>query len=340
MAEMKDNNLAMDLAMRYVIKKSPKKFIELENSEYSQYFLEIANEYRSLLAAALALLGNNNEDDHLEFKLKFLDMTNQAKCLTRRVDEFQDKHFKYNIPYLDHRSFKDYLKDLEEFMTIWRKETKKGRRKGEKSLIKWMQQLDQSQRKTTFEEMKKVVIGLGTNISWIIIDFLFVVMILGDRINIMKNLDYFKAMIKLLNVEKNSNDSIVIKTFLCVIQLVEKTMRKNKQSLIVNRTAKNDDGIEFELLRMILKEVLRLEVALCCPDLPMVLTDEVSLSMGNHLTNFFETKLSDVNLKMNELRMEALSLHVVRNHKEAMKLNFAKQTVAIGTRKIWNKLDL
>ncbi|KAM6549891.1 hypothetical protein CsatB_021567 [Cannabis sativa] len=336
MAEMTDNTHAMDSAWRYVTKNISKKLEELENSEDSQYFLAIANEYRSLLAAASALLGNNNEDDddHQEFKLKFLDMTNQAECLSKRADEFQDKYFKYNIPYLGHRCFKDYLKDLQEFMTIWSKETEKGRRKGEKSLIEWMQQLNQSQRKTTFEEMKKVVIDLGTHISYVISDFLFVVTVLGDRINLMNNLDYFKAMIQLLNVEKNGNDSIVIKAFLCVIHLVEKTIRKNKQSFIVNEVPKNDVGIEFEVFRMILKEVLRLEVALRCPDLPMVLTDEVYLCMRTHLRSFFEIKLRDVSFKM-----EALSLPVI-SHKERRKLSFAKETIGIGIQNIWNKLDL
>ncbi|KAM6564757.1 hypothetical protein CsatB_024755 [Cannabis sativa] len=310
----------------------------VKKSKDPKSIMELAKDYRSLLKAASTILGCKDE-----IQSKMIVLIKQAHCLNKRVDDFHDKlHQNYNIPHFgETESFKDYLKDLQEFMTMWKEETEKGRRKGEKSLIEWLQELDQSQRKITFEAMKNVVIDLGTNVSKIITDFLLLVVILGDRKHIIKNLDDFKAMIKLLSVEKNKDNSIVIKAFLGVIQLVETTMGKRK-GLNGNRGEETEIAgkIELEIMRMILKEILRLEVALCCPDLVMVLTDEVYLSMGIHLRNFFGTKLNDVNMKMNALRMEVALLSFVQSHKDENEVEFVKETMAIEVQNIWNKLDL
>ncbi|XP_060974953.1 uncharacterized protein LOC133039894 [Cannabis sativa] len=334
-----------DLPLTCITNKINKKLQELENSDDFQGLVELGNELTSLLKEASSSLLGSVEDQ--EFNAKYTELKKQALSLIDRTYEFEEKHLKYNIPSLiGVQSFKGYLENLQEFMkNVWEKESKEKREKGGKSLIEWLQHLDhhhQSERKTTIEEMKKAVIDLGTDISVIITEFLLLVVILGDRNDIMKNLDDFKAMIKLLSVEK-TNDSIVIKTFLSVIQLVVRTMKKRK-SLSGKRGEKSEVAgeIELEIMRMILKEILRLEVALCCPDLVMVLTDEIYLSMISHLRNFFECKLSDLNLKVNELRIQVVSLLIDENHdsQEERKLKIAKETMGAGAHNIWTKFDI
>ena len=71
-------------------------------------------------------------------------------------------------------------------------------------MIEWLQQLDQSddeQRKTTFEEMKAVVIDLGIRISYHLTEFLLLVAASAEWKDIMRQLDDVAAIIGFLSRE-------------------------------------------------------------------------------------------------------------------------------------------
>ncbi|KAM6552231.1 hypothetical protein CsatB_002039 [Cannabis sativa] len=329
-----------DFPLTHITKGISKKLYEMKNTDDFQGINKLGIQLRSLIMEARSALYGKAQDE--EFKANYAEFKKRALNLSNRVDEFEEKHLKYNIPSLiGVQSFKIYLQNLQEFMKIWEKEAEKGREKGEKSLIEWLKNLDQSQRKSTIEEMNKVVIDLGIHISVIMIEFLSLVVIFGDRNNIMKNVDDFKDMIKILSVEKNKENSIVIKNFLCVIELVGRRMRKRK-GLGVNRGKEceiSGGDVELKIARMILKEILRVEVGFCCPDLVMVLSDEMYLSMGTHLRNFFGNKLTELSLKVNDLKIQAdeQDFDMI---KEEKRFKIAKETIIDGVHNIWNKFHL
>ena len=94
----------------------------------------------------------------------------------------------------------------------------------------------------------------------------------------------------------------------------------------------------MELLQQILREVLRLEVALCCPDLPMMLIDDVYRFMGSHMLKVFQHKLEKVNWKINQLKMELMSFQDRSNYPKTW--NLLKEKLDIGIKEIWNNLAL
>ena len=72
-------------------------------------------------------------------------MMKQTQEILKHLDEFEEKLLKYSLPHLDEsESLEMYLEKLKEFMKTWKQEAEKGRVKGEKSLIDWLRQFDQS----------------------------------------------------------------------------------------------------------------------------------------------------------------------------------------------------
>ena len=97
------------------------------------------------------------------------DITREVRDLNKRVDDFEEKFLKYNVPRLrESESLENYGESVRAFMAIWKEEAKKGRGEGEKSLIEWLQLLEQfgsEERKSTFKAMRLVMVDLGMQIS-------------------------------------------------------------------------------------------------------------------------------------------------------------------------------
>ena len=322
-------------------KKTIEEKIEELNNLGDGSLSEEKKEFKSLVAAtdhAKSMLKNVKTEEELESSKKEIKgIGDGMQDLRKRLAEFEEKFQKYNIPKLYHESTSmvNYCRKLQEFMKIWEEEVEKGREKGEKSLIEWLKQIgqsDQEQRKSTLEEMKDVVIELGIEISHCLIEYFFLLTVFPNRHVLTRKLIDVKNMIGCLSLEENS---IVNKRFSSVMKFVDITMEESENSSMVSIEYVPYSEREMELLQLILREVLRLEVAFYCPNLPMMLIDHVYLSMGSHLLKVFEHKLKKVNWKMNEFKMELLSKRD-RNDLDPK----TKEELDMGTKEIWNSLDL
>ena len=315
------------------------KLTDLEFSEDGKFMKDLSRECESILASASKAVTISKKKFKTEEELETVkNVKKEMEDLNKCLDEFEEKLLKYNIPRPNEcESFEDYLEYLQEFMKIWKQEAEKGRANGQKSLIEWLRLPDQSdheQTKTTFEAMKAVAIDLGTTISDHLTEFLLLVAAMTEWKDIMRQLDDAATIIGFLSVEENS---IVIKGFLSVVKFLERTMRESKKcSMESGEGVYSFDVINQELFRLILQQVLRLEVALCCPDLPMMLIDEVYLSMGSHLREVFKNKLKVVISEINDLKKEVLSTPV--RDKVTEVLYSLKETMDVGIKDIWNKL--
>ena len=69
----------------------------------------------------------------------------------------------------------------------------------------------------------------------------------------------------------------------------------------------------------------------------MMLIDEVYLSMGSHLREVFQNKLEVIISEINDLKKEVLSTPV--RDKVTEVLYSLKETMDVGIKDIWNKLD-
>ncbi|GMN43382.1 hypothetical protein TIFTF001_012593 [Ficus carica] len=104
---------------------------------------------------------------------------------------------------------------------------------------------------------------------------------------------------------------------------------------------KKDDSLQIEkendLLHLIIIEVLRLEIGFRIPDLPMMVSNEVYMAMGEHLMeNVFEDRMSSLSAKIDELKLlEVVSV----GEKDSMRKSF-EQELDVGVKESWNKLDL
>ncbi|PON33786.1 hypothetical protein PanWU01x14_349680 [Parasponia andersonii] len=288
------------------------------------------------------------EEEFKRYKATMERIEKGGQALSKYLDEFEEKFMKYNIPALsDSKDTRHDVEKLKEFMRIWKEEARKGRDKGEKSLMEWLQQLHQSgqeERKTTFEEMKAVAVKLGVQISHHLVEYFLLMSVSAERDDMKQKLVHVGIILQCLGVEENS---IVIERFLSVVELVDRTMRESEQCptdcVSRNETTEKEEKAsvneaEMEVFGLILREVLRLEVALCCPDLFMKLIDQVYLSMGSHLMMVFQNKLKKVTLKINELKM---NVSPIRDQDGDLKtLNLLKEELDRGIKEIWNSLDL
>ena len=321
------------------IKKKMKELDDLGDGSLS----EEEKEFKSLVAATEcveSLVKNVKTEEELESSKKAIkSIIDRMQDLRKRLAEFEEKFQRYNIPKIcDSKTLLDYLHKLQEFMKVWKQEVEKGREKGEKSLIEWLKQLgqsDQERRKSTLREMKHVVIKPGIQISQRLIEYFLLMTFSTDRNAIKRRLHDVDAMLRYLSMEKNS---IIIKRFLCVVKFVERIMRESKKCSTDNIGEVSYDVTEVQVHHLILREVLRLEVAFRCPDLPMMLIDDVYKSLGSHLLQVFEDKLKKVDCKMNELKMELLC---IRDRDDDPKTwNLLKQKLDMGIEEIWKSLDL
>ncbi|KAM6552237.1 hypothetical protein CsatB_002045 [Cannabis sativa] len=312
----------------------------MDNSEDIESESELDEEFFSLLKSVTTLI-ESKDLNAFEKRSKFIELIKQALSLKKRVDEFDDKCLGYNIPSLfqHHQSFKNYLKNLQEFMEKWKEVAKDQRANGGKSLIEKLKEHDhQSQRKSSFDYLNRLLICVGTYLCEVISDFILMIVILGDRKEIMKNLEDFKTMVKLLSLE--SDNSIVIKNLVSTIQLTKTMVKKKKRLDIFSKSGKvliDDGDVEFELLRMTLKEILFAQIVFCCPEMKASsIDDRFLLSYGHVLHKYFMKRLNSLHLKMNELRVQS-SWVCGRNQEGGKKLKILQEMMAQEIRNMWKR---
>ncbi|EXB58315.1 hypothetical protein L484_015649 [Morus notabilis] len=264
------------------------------------------------------------------------------------LDLLEERLRKYNVPKLDAidrskstESFDQYLERLREFMQVtWKDKAEKCRRKEHRSLTGWIVKLEESEdpeKRITFDALRVVLNDIGSKISCFLIKYLLIVSVSVDKEEMTAKLFEVESMIRCLHIEENS---IVVNTFVTVVKLFDRMMRTMMNPTTkIDMTKKRDSQIEKEneVLHLIIIEVLRLEVGFCHPDLPMMLSNEVFMAMGQHLMdNVFVEKLDGLRAKIDGLKKtEFLS----DGDKDSMGKTF-EQALTLVVKEIWNQLDL
>ena len=103
--------------------------------------------------------------------VKMEKLKNKVKAFNGKLDRLEEKLRKYNVPkrfqMTSEQPLEPYLERLQEFMkTIWRKEAEKNRVKEQRTLIEWMEKIDQSneENKISFKALKTTFSELGIRI--------------------------------------------------------------------------------------------------------------------------------------------------------------------------------
>ncbi|EXB58321.1 hypothetical protein L484_015655 [Morus notabilis] len=224
-------------------------------------------------------------------------------------------------------------------LMTWKEAAKKCRGKEHGSFIEWMGKLEESEeleKRLLFEMLRTLLIDAGILISSCLIDYLLITLLSADREEMAANLCEVESMIGCLSVEENL---IVINTFISMVKLLKRmTSMATKPKTKTDMIKKRDLQIEEEnKVHLIIIEVLRLEVAFCYPDLPMTVSNEVCVAMGDHLTvHVMKGKLDILSdetdmLTESELRSDG--------DNDSARKSF-EQVLTVGIQEIWNQLDL
>ncbi|PON84976.1 hypothetical protein TorRG33x02_192280 [Trema orientale] len=236
--------------------------------------------------------------------------------INARMTEFKAQ-MQYNVPkrQTEAETLNQYVVRLKDFMKrTWKKapEGNGGKRQGKLSEMmqnRWIRKHAMSFRNRLVE--------FGTQISMFLIQYF---MVSSDGKAISETLFEFATILRCLSV---GNSSTVINNFVSTVQLFDRTIRP--AAISDDRKAKGKETEEEEinfLLRMIMVEILRLEVACFYPNLQyeMFLNEEAYMRCCVK----FEEKLERIRSKINELRMEISIPDEVLDEIKA----------------IWNNLDL
>lgn len=269
----------------------------------------------------------------LEKKFFNLEELNTAEA---SLDEYEKLVMMCNVPERRNETSELYVARLKGFMDkTWRKPAELSREKKQKSLIDWVQMMDQTnkQNKATFDILKTALVELGTQVSLILIEYFMLVM----AEDISATLDEVENILRCLSVGKNS---FVIKRFLAVVGVVKERIRPSRQVPDdAEGKAKKEESSkemmniwlekesEYSLLRLITVQVLRLEVIFCYRD-----KSDVNLAMVDD----FNFKLDMVRAKINELKEEVKSMEY--DGSLVMKGLFYKD-LEVGIKEVWNNLD-
>ena len=296
----------------------------------------------------------NRERLKVEIESKKIEIKN----LDESLDVLEAKFCKYNVPKRfqmnSEQPLKRYLENLHKFMKItWRKEAEKNRVKKQRSLIEWMEKLDQSneEEKIAFNALKTAFSEIGIQISKFFIKYFLLIMEVSDMSEEIMALSLYEveAVLKCLTVEENSN-SIVVNTFVSMVQFFERELKstgpfgddsegwkREEDTKEEPFTYFLEDEMKDDLLNPIIVEVLRLEVSFCSPDLPMKVINDIFYSMAKHLVdNVFEEKLKGVAAKIDEFKSDFLFVQ----GEESSKMKIFQQALDDGVKKLWTEFDL
>ncbi|PON84943.1 hypothetical protein TorRG33x02_191950 [Trema orientale] len=299
-------------------------------------------------------LSRKNKQEHKRLMVEMEASKIEIETLDASLDVYERRFRKFNVPKRVptalEQPLEPYLGQLREFMKItWRREAEKDREKERRSLIEWMEKIDQSneEAKIAFDALKTSFTQLGIKISKFFIEYFFLIMEVSDESEEILALCLYevKAVLKCLTVEENSN-SIVINTFVKVVQFFERAMKlagplsdeaKGRESKEDPDEKKVmfflDDETEGDLLYLIIIEVLRLEVSFCSPDIPMMVTNDVFYSMAKHLVdNVFEDKLNRIGAKIDGLKAD---IHLIQDE-DSSERKFFREVLEAGVKELWN----
>ncbi|PON74056.1 hypothetical protein TorRG33x02_248330 [Trema orientale] len=298
-----------------------------------------------------------------ELKRLMMEMEAQkteVETLYASLDVHEERFRKFNVPKrfrtASEQPLKLYLESLQEFMkTTWRKEAEKNREKEKRSLIEWMDKLDQSneEAKIAFDALKTSFAELGIQISKFFIDYFLLIMAVSNKSEEILALSLYEveAVLECLAVEENSN-SIVINTFIKMVQFFERSTKlagpvsdeakgqKSKEDHSSDDEEKVmfflDDEIKDDLLHPIIIEVLRLEVSFCSPEMPVMVTSDVFYSMARHLVdNVFEDKLNRIGAKIHGLKTDVQFVQ----GEDSSDMKFFRDVLDSGVEELWTSLD-
>ena len=146
-------------------------------------------------------------------------------------------------------------------MQISYRNVEKGKQRGAKSLIQCLKVLEISNhedKQSACEEIKAVVIQLRIQISHRLIEYFLLMAVLAKNDDMAQKLDDFRVIIEFLKVHQ---DSIILKSFLNVMNSVEEALKSNGFEI---PSVENElyDEAEVEILHLIHQEVLSFEAAL------------------------------------------------------------------------------
>ncbi|PON85017.1 hypothetical protein TorRG33x02_192690 [Trema orientale] len=256
-----------------------KKIEELDGFRDEFWAISNATSYAAAMVDHLF-----TEEEFRRAEMTIVYITSRAQALSKRINEFEEKCQRYNIP---------KLTDSE----------------------------------TIVDQVTRVYA-----ISRHLIEYF---LLMAKRDDIEFKIDNVSVIVRYLRVKHNSN---IIKSFSSVVELVKKKIRDSgKRSMDLEENVSYDET-EVEFHHMILQEVLRLDVALYSPHLPMMSVEDVYLSKGGLLRIEFEDTLKKVSWKMNELKTELSSTRVGDEDPETW--NHLKEETEVGIKEIWNNLDI
>ncbi|PON69145.1 hypothetical protein TorRG33x02_259720 [Trema orientale] len=234
---------------------------------------------------------------------------------------------------------------IREFMKLtWKETAKKNRAEEQRSLIESMQVI-WVRGKTTFDTLKTLLIDLGTRISMRLIEyFMLVVAVSSDWNEILTTLSEVETILRCLSVEENS---LVINTFVFVVQFFGESIQPAKKILdnAEGKSKKTRENLRLcrcrtnGLLHLIIREVLRLEVSYCYPDMPWTMIRIKLSSKKTCLTSHFHFKESLENIDSNiyELKLRMLS---IRNKGSLLNQGSLHQVIVPGVKAMWNRVEL
>ncbi|PON85015.1 hypothetical protein TorRG33x02_192670 [Trema orientale] len=228
--------------------------------------------------------------------------------ISQGLNNWIDQSQKYNVPRQNKPKDFEYLMD---FMGLWKMEASVGRWIEQRSLLELLRQLDLDhgckQSKATLKQMKVTATVLGIQISEYITEFYLLNAAPPGKSGkeIAKKVRRFTVILQGLTIEENS---IIIKKFVSVLKVFERTLIRAGPISGRRNAAENLLGIELaqRVHHLILRELLRLEVAFCCPHLPVTLETDVFSAMGKHVTEIFRKELNKISSKIDELKREIL----------------------------------
>ncbi|PON33789.1 hypothetical protein PanWU01x14_349710 [Parasponia andersonii] len=235
--------------------------------------------------------------------------------INTRMTEFKAQ-MQYNVPkrQTEAEPLNQYVVRLKDFMKLnWKKAPEGNRGKRQAKLSEMMQNRWIRKRAMSF---RNLLVEFGTQISMFLVQYF---MVSSDGKEISETLFEVETILRCLSV---GNGSTVINNFVSIVQLFDRTIRP--AAISDDRKAKGketEEEINF-LLRMIMVEILRLEVACFYPNLQseMFLNEEAYMRCCVK----FEEKPERIRSKINELRMEISIPDEVLDEIKA----------------IWNNLDL
>ncbi|PON84959.1 hypothetical protein TorRG33x02_192110 [Trema orientale] len=276
-------------------------------------------------------------------KTQLSETAKRASTVRQSIDEFHHYFIKYNIrKYDDFDEYEDFLDETKNFIKLeWRKVAKKLRKQGEKSLIERVKELDawdevisRKRKITALDLMKTLAIDLGCKISEHVAQLYLLMTVSTEKSEErIRNFEQLAKVLQELGVIKREN-SIIIERFVNVAQYLDRTFRVFAPFPEDLKVKKLDATFKHNVIRLMLREVLRLEAAFRYPDSPDLHGRDELLRVRSRLRKVFSKQLERISTKIEELRIKSLP-----KGEEDQRIIAMKKQLDAGIKDIWMELD-